>query len=93
MPFRATVAAQDLLQWGRDRLIAEMTAWLANRSMHAGRLQWGRDRLIAEIPPSWPIGRGARGLQWGRDRLIAEMRRLGWPLPTLLCCFNGAAID
>jgi len=38
----------DLLQWGRDQLIAEMRR-LGGREVFHYRLQWGRDQLIAEM--------------------------------------------
>src|SRR5581483_2148613 len=60
------------LQWGRDRLIAEI-AWRRTETNGLARLQWGRDRLIAEIFPGPVLGLLHRKLQWGRDRLIAEM--------------------
>src|SRR5581483_7055767 len=64
------------LQWGRDRLIAEIdrAGWAC---LPASRLQWRRDRLLAEIAlPSSPAYCRAV-LQWGRDRLIAEMGAAG----------------
>src|SRR5579885_2921333 len=62
-----------MLQWGRDRLIAEIF-WQLPFQGRFESLQWGRDRLIAEIRLSWMIFRIFFALQWGRDRLIAEMR-------------------
>ena len=38
----------DLLQWGRDRMIAEMML-AAFQCLAEKALQWGRDRMIAEI--------------------------------------------
>src|SRR5581483_8734773 len=60
------------LQWGRDRLIAEIRSQGQYGQGHAA-LQWGRDRLIAEIRSQGQYGQGHAALQWGRDRLIAEM--------------------
>src|SRR5437870_5249914 len=62
----------QLLQWGRDRLIAEMarsySIWTVGLL-----LQWGRDRLIAEMAISFQALPSFVALQWGRDRLIAEI--------------------
>ena len=42
--------AIELLQWGRDQLIAELgLGTVSVRTM--ARLQWGRDQLIAELLP------------------------------------------
>ena len=55
------VSHHEVLQWGRDQLIAEINTpatFAAIRSM----LQWGRDQLIAEITkPAQPYVRGASG--------------------------------
>jgi len=63
----------ELLQWGRDHLIAEMI----RLDVVAGGqrwLQWGRDHLIAEIRRCRSLHGATARLQWGRDHLIAEMR-------------------
>ncbi len=80
-----------LLQWGRDRLIAEMRFWTRLRR-HSRRLQWGRDRLIAEMLPWMVQNAPFEQLQWGRDRLIAEIRAR-FRRRRRAASFNGAAID
>ncbi len=63
-----------LLQWSRDRLIAERTAEV---EINGGgvKLQWSRDRLIAESPFRSLCHVQKPMLQWSRDRLIAESFR------------------
>src|SRR5438128_2337350 len=47
-----------LLQWGRDRSIAELpTVFPADSPLYS--LQWGRDRSIAELPPTRRAGESA----------------------------------
>ncbi len=60
------------LQWGRDRMIAEMPVMLSALAA-LNKLQWGRDRMIAEILREWNAPAPRLRLQWGRDRMIAEM--------------------
>src|SRR5437763_937234 len=67
---RTSISAPSL-QWGRDRLIAEMTPAYPHFPDRC-RLQWGRDRLIAEMRLKQAAKKRAGRLQWGRDRLIAE---------------------
>jgi len=39
----------ELLQWGRDRAVAEFkSAGLDPKTV--AKLQWGRDRAVAELP-------------------------------------------
>jgi len=42
-----------LLQWGRDRAVAELSHYAAVLELHSA-LQWGRDRAVAELqtPPT-----------------------------------------
>src|SRR5438309_763674 len=65
------------LQWGRDRMIAELMCG-RDFTETASVLQWGRDRMIAELGGLRYDGTMAIILQWGRDRMIAELRRAGW---------------
>ena len=69
----------NMLQWGRDRAIAELPRILIAPGC-TRQLQWGRDRAIAELEaePRRPPHPGR--LQWGRDRAIAEFRRRGRPV-------------
>ncbi len=70
------------LQWGRDRMIAEMTCKTEHR-FGSGWLQWGRDRMIAEIwlrcnPRVIPVAvasMGPRSDDRGNDRVKAGIRR------------------
>jgi len=48
---------QELLQWGRDHLIAEIHSRL-RKPAPCSVLQWGRDHLIAEITPGPVTGTG-----------------------------------
>ena len=88
---RRRAGRATMLQWGRDRAIAEF-APAALLDGQSDALQWGRDRAIAELaPPAWCYHR-ASPLQWGRDRAIAELL---WPIHALVSAadrFNGAAI-
>ena len=43
-----TLDREQLLQWGRDQLVAEITSSFRSWVRQA-RLQWGRDQLVAEI--------------------------------------------
>jgi hypothetical protein len=61
----------DMLQWGRDQLIAE-TELSARYPLWVKELQCGRDQLIAETRPSISMRSYTSRLQWGRDQLIAE---------------------
>src|SRR5579885_556909 len=80
------------LQWGRDRLIAEIwrrgrgTKWPDAASM--GPRSTDRGNVVDPnviVPPS--------ALQWGRDRLIAEIPVVSARLGHSSVRFNGAAID
>ena len=62
----------NVLQWGRDQLIAEIHYLLSNLDFML-TLQWGRDQLIAEMGRYGDPMLQASLLQWGRDQLIAEM--------------------
>jgi len=89
---RAAPTAGRLLQWGRDRSVAEIRG--------DGTLT--HDRAPASMGPR-PIGRGnmadawtAHGqcvLQWGRDRSVAEIPRPGDRGVSPWWRFNGAATD
>src|SRR5581483_4704609 len=63
-----------LLQWGRDRPVAETSGVATSASLDVTALQWGRDRPVAEtgttIGP--PLPSSMSRLQWGRDRPVAE---------------------
>ena len=41
----------NLLQWGRDQLIAELPSQTWDVVSQPDVLQWGRDQLIAELRP------------------------------------------
>src|SRR5581483_5738218 len=69
------------LQWGRDRLIAEIQV-IGTEQGDQSALQWGRDRLIAEMTTRASSAATASLLQWGRDRLIAEMPQSAPLTPT-----------
>ena len=73
MPIDANVShIKELLQWGRDVSIPEMTCHSGARcSTH--RLQWGRDVSIPEIRAKAEKDGQEAMLQWGRDVSIPEM--------------------
>ena len=65
---RESATVGTLLQWGRDRAVAELGA-LGLGAVEANRLQWGRDRAVAELR-SFPLGlwRPARASMGPRPR-------------------------
>src|SRR5579883_3244133 len=76
-PSPAQPPRSGMLQWGRDRSVAEMRLSSLPPQPPGGTLQWGRDRSVAEMHPrSHGAPRGEPSLQWGRDRSVAEMRAL-----------------
>src|SRR5205809_194322 len=81
----------EMLQWGRDRSIAELLSHRL-RKLFEIVLQWGRDRSIAELRLQTGTFRALASLQWGRDRSIAELRNADWQAHRQ-DRFNGAAID
>src|ERR1044072_5296513 len=61
------------LQWGHDRLVADIACGCYPQALPAG-LQWGHDRLVADIAKTFTtITIGEAMLQWGHDRLVADI--------------------
>jgi len=47
---------REVLQWGRDLMIAEFTG-SGGGAIQVNMLQWGRDLMIAELCPLPPAGK------------------------------------
>ena len=61
------------LQWGRDQLVAEISAWapeaVAGRCFNGAATNWSR-KFHHEVDGD---GEPGAALQWGRDQLVAEI--------------------
>jgi len=80
------------LQWGRDHLIAEISAQYALSGLRVAASMGPRssDRGNCPLASLW-YSRHSR-LQWGRDHLIAEIRCRNNSFGAAIPRFNGAAI-
>src|SRR5579875_353980 len=82
-----------MLQWGRDRSVAEIPRGRGETRGHGVALQWGRDRSVAEMRRRAATARATVWLQWGRDRSVAEIAAGVSKHSPSVTCFNGAATD
>ena len=86
----AALASMDLLQWGRNFIVAE-TVWRRASPRGIDMLQWGRNFIVAETVWRRASPRGIDMLQWGRNFIVAETRVILLEMGNQHIRFNGAA--
>ena len=63
----------DVLQWGRNFIVAEDWSWNLNLITAAEQLQWGRNFIVGGDLANIPMVFWFRDmLQWGRNFIVAE---------------------
>src|SRR5581483_6454600 len=80
-----------MLQWGRDRPVAETLPVLLKLSAGTSRFNGAATVRSRKHDARQDGGRYPRGLQWGRDRPVAETSLSAYAPRPLPACFNGAA--
>ena len=73
----STLTPNNLLQWGRNFIVAEMIRGGRGISVGHDMLQWGRNFIVAEIRFERRYRKEGDQLQWGRNFIVAEMAPWG----------------